>query len=538
MRPSPREELLRLQQRLFRRNQELIAQSVVVHESGFRQYEQRYRRAVARYTRVVSYDHFLRAVRRADLVYVGDYHTCAQSQRSFLRLLRALVTDPRPCAIGLELIHRRKQAIVDAYLRDEISEAQFLKAVGLQRHWVFDLWENFRPLFDFAKFHHIPIFGIDAADSGASLPTRDRATGQYLAQLSAQHPTHRLLTLIGDLHLAPQHLPRETQQALAARQLERQDLMVYQNSEAIYWQLATLGHEHRANVVQIDPRSYCRMHTPPVVCQQSYLNWLEHEEGEIDFADAKHQFLEIVDQIAGFLRLDLGPERDQITVYTCGDLSFLEVLRRRKDFSPKQLAVIRRHVLMSESYFLPRQRMVYLANLSLNHAAEEAAHFIKYLLSGPESPRPYVDAFYANVLHEALGFFGSKLINHHRKCFHEAEFRQLRRYFATLKTIPPARVIEDETARLVLNYRRAEGRRRPLAYSEIFYQDPDVFFATTHALGYMLGDRMFYGVMGKRLGKAAVRNLFRDPWPREGEVFHVYKQLHEKLRAVAIPKRV
>lgn len=534
---SPRAELVQLQRRIWRRNKAVIDQSVIVHEPGFVAYERRYRRAVSRFAKVASQDTLLRAVRHADLVYVGDYHTCAQSQRSFLRLLKAMAGGKRKLLIGLELLHRRHQAVIDAFLTGRIREDVFLRRAGLRRHWVFDLWNNFRPIFDFARYHSVPIVGIDAAPAGAWLAARDQATGQYVAELAAQFPEHQLLILIGDLHLAPQHLPRAVQRALRARGRQPRDLILYQNSEAIWWQLAAQGREHRVSQVQINARSFCRMHTPPIVCQQSYLHWLDHEEGEIDYADAKHQFLEVVDQIAGLLRIPPGAHKDDVTVYTCGDLSFLEVLRRRRIFAPKELAIIRRHVLASESYFIPAARMVYLANLSMNHAAEEAAHYLKFLCCGPEQPRTMVDAFYANVLHEALGFFGSKLVNPKRKCHHEPEFRRLLRHFHT-QGVPPGRELEYDTAALVLAYKKYERRGKPLQYQLIFHQPPDHFFAVTHALGYMLGDAMFYGMMDHKLRRATIRALWMDPWRRPGSAHAAYMALRRRLRGVKIPQRM
>ncbi len=537
MSPSPRAELVALQRTLFRRNQRRIAESVVVQEPLFAAYERRYRRAVATFSRVVSHEVMLGAVARADIIYVGDYHTCAQSQRSFLRLLKAVVTGRRPLVIGLELLHRRHQAHIDAFLAGDISEDKFLRAVGLQQHWIFDLWPNFRALFDFARYHHLPIVGIDAAGTSANLRVRDAATGKYLVQVTTQFPDHQLFVLIGDLHLAPEHLPFETLRALREKKITRRDLILYQNSEALYWQLALQGREHRVEVVQQNERSFCRMHTPPVVCQQSYLNWLEHDGGEIDFADAKQQFLELQDHVARFLRVQPPAARDDITVYTCGDLSFLQVLRRQRAFTARELATIRRHVMSAESYFIPQARLVYLANLSLNHAAEEATHYLKFLLTGPEFPRPLIDAFFANVLHEALGFFGSKLINHKRKCLHVADFRRLLAYFRK-EGVEPARTLEAETTQIVLAFagKAAVGR---MSTNENFYRlPPPLFFAVTHALGYMLGDQMFYAVMAKQLPRRTVRDMMHDAWRDDGRPLQVYREVSERVAQIRMPKRV
>ncbi|MBI4126358.1 MAG: ChaN family lipoprotein [Deltaproteobacteria bacterium] len=535
---SPRQELLTLQKRIFADNQRVIESSIEVSERGFAQYERTYQRAVARFDRAATHEEMLKAILKANIIYVGDYHTLNQSQRSFLRILKAIVSRDRNFVVGLELIHARHQKLLDRFVAGKVSEDSFLRKIRLEEHWVFDLWSNFKPLFDFCRYHHIPMLAIDAAPRGASVRVRDRATAELLADYSEHHSEQRMFVFIGDLHIAPSHLPRDVERALRRRQRTVQDLVLYQSSVKIYWELARRGLEDRVDVVRIDDRSFCRMHTPPIIAQRSYLNWLEHEEGEIDYADAKHSFLEIVDHIGRFLRIRFSPsDCESVDVFTAGDMSFLERLREMKIFSPRELAVIKRQIASSESYYIAKARVVYLANLSINHAAEEAAHFMKNVLSGPEEPREMIDAFYANVLHEALGFFGSKIVNHKRKCHHEPDFRKLHVFFSKHR-IPQHRRLEAEATELLLRYLALERQGRPLGSLGVFHVPMELFLAVTHALGYMLGERLYYGLLDGVISRKSVRSLFQDPWEGEGEPFAVYWDLRQKLRQVVIPKRM
>lgn len=534
---SPRAELLAIQKRLWRWNRKLIAHSILVREPGFGRYEKAYRLAVRNFERVADHDEMLSAIMGADIIYVGDYHTCNQSQRSFLRIIKAIIKDDNNFIIGLELLHRRYQSILDAYLGGKISEDTFLRRIRFKEHWIFDLWENFKPVFDFCIYHRIPMFALDAAPKGADVRRRDAATALLIAKIVQQHPDRRLFVFIGDLHIAPPHLPQDVEHETKRLGLVKKNLILYQNSEPIYWKLAKEGRDDHVEVVQMKDGNFCRMHTPPVVCQRSYLNWLEHEEGEIDYADAKASFLELVDRICDFLEIRLGQMRDEVEVFTCGDLSFLKRLEEKGIFSRREIRIIKRQILASESYYIAKAKFVYLANLSINHAAEEAAHFIKSVSSGIENPRPVIDAFYANILHEALGFFGSKLINHKRKCYHEKDFRGLMAYFEAGR-IPAERRLEYETAHLVLEYLRLERRGRQMGETHFFRTRMDLFLSLTHALGYMLGDRLYYGLMGQVISKAGVRRLFTDPWLEDGRPVEVYMELADQLKKVKIPKRM
>lgn len=440
--------------------------------------------------------------------------------------------------VGIELLHAQHQKTLDNFLSGKINESTFLKKINLEEHWIFDLWDNFKPLFDFCKYHRVPMFAIEVAKIGADLKTRDKKTARLVSQIVRENPKKKLFVFIGDLHIAPPHLPWDvTEELTKSGDGKIRDLILYENSESIYWKLAEKGLDDTAEVVRIDERSFCRMHTPPIICQRSYLNWLEHEEGEIDYSDAKHDFLELVDRICEFLRIDLGHERERVELFTCGDLSFLKRLHEKKVFTKEEIGTIKNQILASESYYIAKARFVYLANLSINHAAEEAAHFIKHIKSGIEQPRELIDAFYANILHEALGFFGSKLINHKRKCNHEKDFKNLLTFF---KTVPVSheRELEYEASHLVVEYKKYERKRRPLRYTDVFRARMDLFLAVTHALGYMLGDKLYYGLMRRKISRQRIRKLFEDPWLEEGCPFEVYMELLDKLKGVQIPKRM
>ncbi|MFH1874563.1 MAG: ChaN family lipoprotein [Pseudomonadota bacterium] len=534
---SPRQELLDLQKRLYKHNERLIESSIIVKESGFEAYEDRYRKNVRNYQQIVSHEEMIQDILKSDIIYVGDYHTCNQSQRSFLRILKNVVTKKKNITIGLELIHHNFQEAIDSYLNGKITDSTFIAKTKLKEQWIFDLWSNFKPLFDFAKYHGLKIVGIDAAGEKASLLQRDKASAKVLVDVLKKNSQTILFVFIGDLHIAPQHLPLEVNKLLKQMNLKKKELILYENSEPIYWKLAENGLDDKTEVVRLAGGNYCRMHTPPIVCQQSYLNWLEHEEGEIDYYDAKSNFLDLVERIAKFLKIKLGPEIDEIEVFTCGDISFLKKLRESKKFNKQELNLIKQQILSSESYYIAKTKYVYLANLSLNHAAEEAAHYLKSLCSGLEEPREYVDAFYANILHETLGFFGSKLINHKRKCFHEAEFKKLLEYLRTID-VPGERSLEKQTAELILEFKKYEKSGIPLLFTNIYRQPMELFLATTHALGYMLGDRLYYAMVDHVVTKAAIKAMFFDPWLESGEPYETYMKLVKKLKGVKIPKRM
>ncbi len=533
---TPREELLALQKRIFRQNNRVIQTEAIVEEPEFVHYERRYRRAVAKYQSIAKIEDVLQAIETADIVYLGDYHTNPQSQRTLLRLLKQLSGRVADIGLCLEQVQDVYQPELDRFLMERISEQTFLRRTKFKEYWYFDLWENFKPIFDFSRYHRIPVFGVESAVAHMQgLKFRDAKSAEIIANLVQKYPGRKWIVFVGDLHVAPSHLPAEVDKRLRVHNIKPAKLILYQNSENIYWKLAEQKKEERVEVVKINDQSFCFMNTPPIIWQQTYLNWLEHEGETIDYVDAKYTVQELLERMAEFLGINLPEDYEEFDVFTCGDLSFLEALKGDGSFSRLELETIKYQILSSESYCIPRCRYIYLANMSINHAGEEASHYLKSLCSGLEFERPLSDAFYANIMHEAIGFFGSKVINHKRKSMREFELKGMIEYLHSV-ALSPERRIDLEIAQLVLQHKKLELRKYPRPYEESVPHQTQVFLGATHILGYMLGERLYHGLMANVIQKAAVKELYLNPMKKEGDAFALYIDLVKRLKGVKLPR--
>ncbi len=270
--------------------------------------------------------------------------------------------------------------------------------------------------------------------------------------------------------------------------------------------------------------------------QQSYLNWLYHEEGTFDWVDPKASFLNLVKQICTILDLKVPKDYENIEVYTCGDLSFLQHLKRKKMFTPDEFKFINSQIRSEQSCFFPRARVAYIANVSIHHAAEEASHYIKFLFSGEEFPRSRQDAFYANILHEALGFFGSKLINAKRKCPRYPDFVQEKR-FLEKSGLDKMRALEYETAlQFIEHWQKVRQQNALFHNNKIANLSSKLFLSLTHAIGYDLGDHLYFGFMNGSFDKREFQALLQDPFEEDGRTSTVYLNLFNRLKSVKRPR--
>lgn len=120
-----------------------------------------------------------------------------------------------------------------------------------------------------------------------------------------------------------------------------------------------------------------------------------------------------------------------------------------------------------------------------------------------EAPRSASEAFYARCLEEALGFFGSKLVNPRRTCPGLAEWA---------KRFGECRGVDRQVAAFVLAHKAAETEGPEEAVKLLPLRKDRLFYGVSHALGYLLGDRLYRAFDEGRVDRPELQALFRDPF--------------------------
>jgi hypothetical protein len=105
-------------------------------------------------------------------------------------------------------------------------------------------------------------------------------------------------------------------------------------------------------------------------------------------------------------------------------------------------------------------------------------------------------------MEEALGFFGSKLVNPRRGCAGLAEWA---------RRVARMRGVDRQIAAFVLAHKAAEAEGPDEAVKLLPLRRDRLFHGVSHALGYLLGDALYQAFDTGRVEKADIRALFRDP---------------------------
>lgn len=527
-------EVIDLQRRVFERQRRIIESNEAHQTPGFTRYRNEYRRAVSGYLAETGFGAMCDAVAGARVAFVADYHTHRLAQKTLVTLVRAVQQQAQSIVIATEFVHRRHQAALERYLEGRINEATFLRRIRYREQWPYDIWPNFKPLFDLAAEQGFPMIAIDA-DYQLPLPERDRLAAASIAKAARRHPDAAIIVSAGQMHVAPPHLPAKVDLAFIREGLPSPErVIVYQNAEEIYWQLAAEGREE-VEVVQVAPGEYCVNNTPPLVQQLSYLHWIRFDEELIEYTQLESTVQSLIADLAAFLGLEIGDAARRVRVLKPGDLELLDALEEGGLDGRERREILRR-IEAEESLCIPSLEIVYLATLSVNHAAEEAAHYLKHAVSGASTPGDPRDLFYFVVLNEACAFFASKVVNPKRKADHTGRLRAIvaqarkRRAFS-----------DDEAAAEValehLAWERAPKRGRRFSAGAKLKR-PAVFNGAAHLLGYALGDLLYYGLTEGTVPKAAIRDLFEAKLDGDGEALGAYLALSEKVRDVRLPRRI
>lgn len=504
---------LSLQRSLFKHQARQIAQQVQGASADFRAYQRRYERATRGFRKVISLSEVDARVAQADLVYVGDYHTLRMAQQAYLALLESALSSGRRVVLALEFVEIRHQATLEAFVAGKLSEKVFLSRIGHPYRGPFDIWPGFAPILELARKKKLEVIAIDRRASGPrSLGLRDAAAAKPIARASKAADRPLVLALVGQFHVAPGHLPRKVEALLGDTQ--RETLVVYQNAEGVYWSLARTGKVESTRAVELSAREVCLVNTSPVVCQRSFLDYVEAEAGDapIDETGIALTFRHLARDIGRFTGLKVGNAVDQVLVLSAGDFDAIERLSKRARFTAAELRHLEQHVLSLESAWIPRARAVWIASFSLNHAAEEAAHFVRHLCVGDamERPRSRADGFWARCLEEALGFFGSRLVNPKRRCTQLDEWTW---HFES------GRGEMKRVAAFTLAISTALGDDLAAAQAMVPVASLSLMNGVSHSLGYLLGAAMAQAFGRKMISAAEVRALFRDPFEEPAVTF-------------------
>lgn len=543
---NERSRLSRVRRRLLEDLKEEVRLYIGPIPKSLRRYYRDYKAEFSGRWNRSTRDEVIDRVRQSRIVMVGDYHTLRQSQRTNLRLLRELLPGSRRVRLGLEMVHSADQQHLDRFLSGETSLAELLRGLRYHETWG-QPWEGYGELLAFAARHGLPVHGLNRAGrgDGPGLRVRDRHAARLLAELAARHPEDLIHVVFGDLHLAAGHLPGETTVALERAGVRGvAPVVIFQNSETLFWKLHRRRQQHRVDVLRRGRNRFCINSTPPWVKLHSFVFWERNRDellgalmaGGGPAATAGGEVVEFSDQQALLIRVIADyfelrhPGMDDFTVLTLAELNrFIGSLGRLRRFA--QLEPL---LAVRDSLFIPERRIIFLRGPDINHAAEQGAVFLNWLFTGfvPRQDGGQ-DEFYRRVIRRALGFLGSLVINPRRKHWHQVDHvRYLEERFRR-RAVTRRGLGQREASRWVLRHiERWPARGGRAAIRSVLAIDDRCLRLVSTGLGQMLGYRLYHGMLQGAVARGEVTALFSRRLAGSGEARDLYGRLEDQLRRV------
>lgn len=93
-------------------------------------------------------------------VFLGEQHATPAHQQMQALIIDALARRGRKVVIGLEMLQRPKQPILDSYNAGKIDEAAMRDQADWKGQWGYD-FSFYRPVFDVARRYKAPIVGLN-----------------------------------------------------------------------------------------------------------------------------------------------------------------------------------------------------------------------------------------------------------------------------------------------------------------------------------------------------------------------------------------
>jgi len=513
---DPRNKLIERQNQAAERlRRELMGSDGSLDRPYFRSFE----RISRDYAVPVTLAELYATASRAGILYVGDFHAVPAYQRFAADLLERAARHTRRMALGVEFVYTRQQRLLDRRQAGEITDDEFLRRIHYDEEWGYP-WEGYRNLLDRARSSGVEVFALDAPPRGglSTLAQRDDHAARRIAALLADRPDTGLVVLFGETHLTPDHLPRRVRRRLARAGLEREEVVVLQSPDGLYWK-ALSREDSLPQAVRIDERTFATLQTAPLHKYEAYRQVLERWEAdvpaeeEVDLTPAVHHLIEVLLRWIGIratrrrLRhragwtdelIDVFPE-----VYSGRQASeLLEPVLADHRRTADELDEARRMLARRGAFYESRSNTLFLRCYLPGAAAGESARFLRAALTGrlfiasEDFSADPLAAAYGAAYNEALAYLGSRLVDPTTECF-ESDIDESGADDGCEAWLEAHR-----------NFEASNRRRPPDHLSERIQQSRSLRRAVARHLGRRVGAILFEHVQAGALKESQLRRLF------------------------------
>ncbi|MBC7658775.1 MAG: ChaN family lipoprotein [Chitinophagaceae bacterium] len=381
-------------------------------------YAQRFHKCLPSTYKKIASASLIECVLSSEVMLFGDFHTLPQSQGAFFDVLRQTYerSAGRPITVAMEIFAANDQDHIDDFLAGRLPEEYFLKRTDYHNKWGFP-WENYKPIVDYCVQNKIAIVGINCQTGESNrLAKRDLFAADIINNLHSSNTDTLVLCLIGEYHLADQHLPK----CLDHRRIVR----IVNNIDDYSLPALDRGTQN-FQALELGANFFCVLNTSPWLKWQSLAMWEElHGVSEDSFYggendaytvqeyDFEYQLLFILKSMNEFLGLGISASDLSFDIYLKPDRPTLSYLRSKFGLSRTNYAIAERKLHQDGFCYIPRAKAILLLDFSMHHLLE-AAGFI--LMDCVNKRLPKQGSFIQRVHYQICGTLCGLIMNPRRQ---------------------------------------------------------------------------------------------------------------------------
>lgn len=460
-------------------------------------YKQRYDSVNHRTWKFSNKDQLFESIQKANVVFLGDFHSLQQSQRSHLRILKNCGTHPG--AVAVECIARQHQKYLDSYLFGDLAEDDFLKKVNWKKMWGFP-WEHYREIFEWCRAEKISMIALNDVKSKAwknSMKKRDLLAYDLISNW-IKRVKKPIFVIYGETHLTSKYLTDSFSLS------NQSSIKIFQNIDEIYFELMDLNKEDDVDVVRFNRNEYCLLNVPPWVKWQSHLMYLENkydaefnDEELIDFTDYIDRYIKLIS-----VELGIKVNTHNLSVYSSIDLSFVK--KMEVELTKDQFNFYKLMIEEEKAFYIPKLGIGYLGRPSINQGASLAMQYIYFETNKIKNIELKLPKHFLSLIWlEAISYFGSKIINPKRKTETINDIKS-----KILES--DAKEIQKEPLKLALYQKTREIMiltGRPLLKNKMEIRKISSYLRSSNLLGSLLGEKIYKGYRAGLLSTRVIKPL-------------------------------
>ncbi|MFH1215762.1 MAG: ChaN family lipoprotein [Pseudomonadota bacterium] len=144
----------------------------------------------------LDFDEIMTRIARSRVIYVGETHVRQADHLLQYRVLQAVHERHPDLAVGMEMFNRSVQDAIDAYIKGDIDERQFLKDAQYFKNWGYD-YRFYRDILQFARANKLPVVALNLDKDVVSSTFKQDGIAGLSEEIRQTLPQERDLSMAG-----------------------------------------------------------------------------------------------------------------------------------------------------------------------------------------------------------------------------------------------------------------------------------------------------------------------------------------------------